>query len=95
MRFFHARDQLTEVAGAVVPEFTNFAKFGTYCLGRGYKCIALMFAKAEIEARCNKDPVSVQEAMEPWRSLLSIAENGDDSQLDDGQVAAVLESLGG
>jgi hypothetical protein len=94
MRFFHKRDQLSEVAGAVVPEFADFAKFATYCLGRGYKCIALFFAKAELETRCNKDPVSVHKAIEPWRGLLNIAENGDDSQLDDRQVAAVLESLG-
>lgn len=81
----HARDVLD------LAEFEDLADVASYCLDRGQKCIAVLFAQAELDRRrANGEPAGVSTQ---WQDLIRRAEQGDDLQMDQERVASFLRQL--
>jgi hypothetical protein len=92
--YHHDRGELAHAQDVLdLSEFKDLADVASYCLSLGHKCIAMLFAKAELgHRRANGEP-SGTPASAPWQDLIRRAEQGDDLQLDHEHVASFLRQL--
>jgi len=96
IQLLYRRYDLGTLAGLcseVSVEFADFARLAAHCLERGHKCLAVLLAKTDLEARCHEQPALVEAAMDSWGDVLVKAASGNDAELHESQVAVVLESL--
>lgn len=70
--------------------FDNLLDVARFCLDRGYRCAAALIAKAAVDREYSARTAEAAEVLASWQALIDRAQAGDDTQVADEEVSALL-----